>query len=264
MRYLLSCIFLWLSSLPIAAIAAGDSLHVIILGDSNTWLGGDGCDKPQGWNKWFRDAFQPASCRSFARSGATWTNTPETRRNTQENIGVLGNDNVIYNQICRLEEAISNGNQPEPQIILILAGTNDAWFLKARPKALSATTEEAFSTDCQIFMKQAAHEVVTLAESVRYGCEMLMGLCPEAQIVLLTPFQSVQAGNTIFKVSDLIADCGQRMGLNVIRLDRQSGIYAAQEKKQQHLTTDGTHTSEQGAKRVGIFVARQLTTLLYY
>ena len=113
-------------------------------------------------------------------------------------------------------------------------------------------------------MKQAAHEVETLAESVRYGCEMLMGLCPEAQIVLLTPFQSVQAGNTIFKVSDLIADCGQRMGLNVIRLDRQSGIYAAQEKKQHHLTTDGTHTSEQGAKRVGIFVARQLTTLLYY
>ena len=111
MRYLLSCIFLWLSSLPIAAIAAGDSLHVVILGDSNTWLGGDGCDKAQGWNKWFRDAFQPATCRSYARSGATWTNTPETRRNTQENIGVLGNDNVIYNQICRLEEAINNGSQ---------------------------------------------------------------------------------------------------------------------------------------------------------
>jgi lysophospholipase L1-like esterase len=91
-----------------------------------------------------------------------------------------------------------------------------------------------------------------------------MALCPKAQIVLLTPFQSVQAGNTIFKVSDLIAECGHRMGLNVIRLDRQSGIYAAQEKNRHHLTTDGTHTSEQGAKRVGTFVARQLATLLQY
>lgn len=264
MRYLLSCIFLWLSSLPIAAIAAGDSLHVVILGDSNTWLGGDGCDKPQGWNKWFRDAFQPASCRSFARSGATWTNTPQTRRNTQENIGVLGNDNVIYNQICRLEEAINNGSQPRPQLILILAGTNDAWFQKARPKALSMTTDEAFSSNSQAFRKLTVCEIVTLAESVRYGCELLMTLCPKAQIVLLTPFQSVQAGNTIFKVSDLIAQCGHRMGLNVIRLDHQSGIYAAQEKNRHHLTTDGTHTSEQGAKRVGTFVARQLATLLQY
>lgn len=264
MRYLLSCIFLWLSSLPIAAIAAGDSLHVVILGDSNTWLGGDGCDKPQGWNKWFRDAFQPASCRSFARSGATWTNTPQTRRNTQENIGVLGNDNVIYNQICRLEEALDKGSQPKPQLILILAGTNDAWFLKSRPKALSMTAEGAFAADCQRFMKHAASEIVTLAESVRYGCELLTALCPEAQIVLLTPFQSVQAGDRIFKVSDLIADSGHRMGLSVIRLDQQSGIHAAREKNKHYLTTDGTHTSEEGARRAGTFIARQLSTLLQY
>ena len=130
MRYLLPFI---LTMLPILPTTAGMPLHVVILGDSNTWLGGDDCNKPQGWNKWFCDAFQPASCRSYARSGATWTNTPQTRRNTQENIGILGNDNVIYNQICRLEEAIFNGSQPTPQLILILAGTNDAWFLKSRP-----------------------------------------------------------------------------------------------------------------------------------
>ena len=119
------------------------------------------------------------------------------------------------------------------------------------------TTDEAFSSDSQDFGKRTICEVVTLAESVRYGCELLMALCPKTQIVLLTPFQSVQAGNTIFKVSDLIAQCGHRMGLNVIR-------HAEQEKNRHHLTTDGTHTSEQGAKRVGTFVARQLATLLQY
>lgn len=261
MRYLLPFI---LTMLPILPTTAGMPLHVVILGDSNTWLGGDDCNKPQGWNKWFCDAFQPASCRSYARSGATWTNTPQTRRNTQENIGILGNDNVIYNQICRLEEAIFNGSQPTPQLILILAGTNDAWFLKSRPKALSMTADMAFTADRQRFSKRAANEIVTLAESVRYGCELLMNICPDAQIILLTPFQSVQTGNTIFKVSNLIADCGQRMGLSVIRLDRQSGIYAAREKNKHYLTTDGTHTSELGARRVGSLIARQVNTLLQY
>ena len=261
MRYWLSFFLFVLTVLP---STAGEPVHVVILGDSNTWLGGDDCDKPRGWNKWFRDAFQPASCRSYARSGATWTNTPQTQRNTQENIGILGNDNVIYNQICRLEEALNKGGQPKPQLILILAGTNDAWFLKSRPKALSMTADAAFAADCQSFMKHTVSEIVTLAESVRYGCELLTDICPEAQIVLLTPFQSVQAGDTIFKVSDLIADSGHRMGLSVIRLDQQGGIHAAREKHKHHLTTDGTHTSEEGARRVGTFVARQLSTLLLY
>ena len=110
-------------------------LHVVMLGDSNTWIGGDDCDKPLGWNKWFKDALQPTTCKSYARSGATWTNTPQTHRDTKENIEILGNNNVIYNQICRLQEAVEGGDQAIPQLILIMAGTNDAWFQKQRPKA---------------------------------------------------------------------------------------------------------------------------------
>ena len=59
------------------SLYANDSTHVAILGDSNTWLGGDQCDQPRGWNKWFKDYFAPASCRSYARSGATLTNTAD-------------------------------------------------------------------------------------------------------------------------------------------------------------------------------------------
>ena len=83
------------------------TLHVVLLGDSNTWIGGDDCDKERGWNTWFKQLFQPASCKSYARSGATWTNTKVTKRNPKENIGNLGNDNVIYNQVVRLIDAAS-------------------------------------------------------------------------------------------------------------------------------------------------------------
>ena len=96
-------------------------LHVVILGDSNTWIGGDDCDKPKGWNKWFVDEFRPLSCKSYARSGATWTNTSTTRENVVEDIAVLGNDNVIYNQIARLKRACDEGRQQTPDLIIIAA-----------------------------------------------------------------------------------------------------------------------------------------------
>ena len=142
---------------------AQQPLDVIIFGDSNTWYGGDNCDKPRGWNKWFKDAFQPATIKSYARSGATWTNTTTTKRNTQENTARLGNDNVIYNQICRLEEAIDSGVQPQPQLILIMAGTNDAWFQKDRPGVFSVTAEEAFAIDD--IKDRPVSEITSLTES---------------------------------------------------------------------------------------------------
>ena len=78
-------LFLLLTLVVTPEMMAQQPLDVIIFGDSNTWYGGDNCDKPRGWNKWFKDAFQPATIKSYARSGATWTNTTTTKRNTQEN-----------------------------------------------------------------------------------------------------------------------------------------------------------------------------------
>lgn len=238
-------------------------LHVVMLGDSNTWIGGDDCDKPQGWNKWFKDALQPTTCKSYARSGATWTNTPQTHRDTKENIEVLGYNNVIYNQICRLQEAVEGGIQDSPQLILIMAGTNDAWFVKARPKALSMCGCEAFCKDSLTMTDRPINEILTLAESVRYSCELLKAAYPEAQIVLLTPLQSVAAGTeNITKAGDIIECCAHQMNLSVIRLDKDGFIDAAKEKVKHHLTTDGTHTSELGARQIGSFIAQQVTALL--
>lgn len=254
---LILTVFSWLPT------DAEEHLHVVILGDSNTWIGGDDCNQPQGWNKWFNDVFQPASCKSYARSGATWTNTSETRRNTQENIEILGDDNVIYNQICRLQEAIDSGVQPRPQLILIMAGTNDAWFQKARPLVFAKTANEAFATDTDTLMARPVCQIQTLAESVRYGCERLKATWPEARIILLTPLQSVAAGPAnITKAGDFIEACGQLLGISVIRLDKNGGIDATQEKRQHRLTTDGTHTSELGARQIGRFLAKEITVLL--
>lgn len=251
-----------LSLMVALTTVAQKPLHVVMLGDSNTWIGGDDCDKPLGWNKWFKDALQPTTCKSYARSGATWTNTPQTHRDTKENIEILGNNNVIYNQICRLQEAVEGGAQTIPQLILIMAGTNDAWFQKQRPKALAMCACQAFNTDKGTMTDRPVNDVLTLAESVRYGCELLRAAFPEAQIVLLTPLQSVAAGTeNITMAGDIIECCARQLNINVIRLDKDGFIDAAKEKMKHHLTTDGTHTSELGARQIGSFVAQQISAL---
>lgn len=222
--------------------------HVAILGDSNSWIGGDDCTKPQGWNKWFVDYFKPASCRSYARSGATWTNTPNTRCNIQENIKTLGDDNVIYNQVVRLDDAVGRGRQPSPQLIIIMAGTNDSWFLDKRPHALEKTARQVFASK-EPTGSQHPSEMLTLAESIRYNCELLHRCFPHAKIVLVAPLQSVQAARHLSAVNQIIEDCAREMHLGVIRLDRLSGISSKTESRTKRYTIDGTHTSVEGAKR---------------
>lgn len=240
-------------------------LNVVILGDSNAWIGGDNCDQPNGWNKWFNDRFAPATCKSYARSGATWTNTSTTQRNISQNIAVLGNDNVVYNQIERLKTAADNGQQPTPHLILIAAGTNDAWFADKRPGIFSQTAEQAFSLTDRFSTHQSVGQVVSLAASVRYGCELLMQYFPDCQIILLTPPQTTATSTErIAQVSDIIEACGHRMSIAVIRLDREACIYDIRERQDKHFTTDGTHSSPQGARRNGYYIANRVSSMLQF
>ena len=43
----------------VVPLRGNGNINVVILGDSNTSIGGDACDNPRGWNKWFKDKFAP-------------------------------------------------------------------------------------------------------------------------------------------------------------------------------------------------------------
>ena len=95
--------------LPIRMYAESlDSLHIAVLGDSNTWLGGDDCSQPRGWTTAFVRALHPASCRSYARSGATWTHTSATSCRPKAYTERLADDNVIFNQMVRMADTCGN------------------------------------------------------------------------------------------------------------------------------------------------------------
>ena len=244
--------------MPLGCMQAQRPLHVVMLGDSNTFIGGDSCNQTRGWNKWFCDAVQPTTCRSYARSGATWTNTPQTVRNTEENIEVLGDNNVIYNQVCRLQEAVAAGEQAQPTLIIIMAGTNDAWFAAKRPLAYTQKGIEAFVTG-DTFTSRPASEVLTLAESVRYSCELLRQSFPDARLVLITPMQATKVTvGAIRRTGDIIEQCALQLGAEVIRLDREGCVKRYEELKRRRYTVDGVHTNEAGARMIGEFVARYI------
>lgn len=255
---------LTLLMLTIARLNATQSnLHFVILGDSNTSIGGDLCNEPLGWTRWFVERMQPASCRSYARSGATWTNTSTTKRNTKENIGRLGNDNVIFNQVCRLFEATDEGTQPQPDVILIAAGTNDAWFQAQRPHVFDLSATQAFQPSINNVLQRKPNTLLSLAESVRYSCELLMQRFPQARLILLTPMQTTQARfEDTERVGTIIEQCAHRMSIPVIRQDYLCGVYNLREASSPLRTYDGTHTCAEGAKRNGYFLARQIEALL--
>lgn len=248
--------------LAVAFQAMAGGLNVVIFGDSNSWLGGDGCNKEKGWTKWFVDDFAPASCRSYARSGATWTHTANTCENLEENIEVLGDNNVVYNQIKRAQRDVKMGGLPNPDLVIIAAGTNDVWFAKKRPQALTSDALEAMSLD--LSSQGDINRLTSLTRVVDHDVTMLRESFPRATIVLLTPMQSIRFKNEdVSRAGDLIElAASHRKGVYVIRLDKESAVKRATELKKKRYTTDGVHTSVAGARSNGQLVSSKVKQIL--
>lgn len=244
---------------------SNDGLNIVVLGDSNTSLGGDSCNCQKGWTYWFSKSLNPKSCTSYARSGATWTNTANTIYNTEEYTEVLSDNNVIYNQVNRLKESVKNNKQFVPDIIIISAGTNDAWFHKSRPHVLDKSADELFAINTNRSLYKKPSEVLSLAESVKMCCEILKSIFPHTQIILITPQQTTKV-NTSFinKIGDIIEQTAQYMSIGVIRLDYNGCVSRQVEKYSYTYTTDGTHTNIAGAKKNGYYIAKQVINISHY
>lgn len=253
-------LLLW-SVMP--SMAANPQLHVVALGDSNTWIGGDSCNLDRGWTKWFALNFQPASIRSYARSGATWTHTPATCRDVIGYSERLADNNVVFNQVQRLLLDVRQARCPRPDIIFIAAGTNDVWFRSQRPQVFEQSSEDVFAMPLHDVLSMQMGQITTLPLAVRYNCAVLRKHFPHVHIVLLTPLQTIQADlSEILHAGNLIADCAHRMNCSVIRQDKEGGVQSSREMKSRRYTTDGTHLNVAGARRMGQWIAHCLRARL--
>ena len=228
--------------------------HVVFLGDSNLWTGGKDNSDPHSWSYWLCKELSIKNSRNYARSGATWSHTRNTKPDVLSYEEKLSDNNVVFNQVLRLIKDARELRCPKPDYIFIMAGTNDAWFQNKRPQLFAESVQNVFNQK-----NKKHHQALSLARTIKLDCELLKKNFPECKIILVTPMFTTQAStNLISKVSDVITSCGKFLNANVIRLDTTDLINPIQEKDKRTYTLDGTHTNPAGAERVGIYIAKKL------
>lgn len=248
-------------SAAVAALSCGgkersdEGSVVAFLGDSNLWIGGDDCSDSTAWTYRMLREIGAAKARSFARSGATITNTRLTPADTTHYTELLNDTNTFYNQALRLNGAIASGYFPRPSLIIIYGGSNDAWFASRRPELWDGDSD----SDPEVTATTMPADATTLSRSLRLVAALLNVSNPEAEIVVVgPPFMTKTSRKTISAVTDIMEAEASRMGLRMVRLDNDSLINPDKEKIRFSLTRDGVHTNPDGARRLGSYVARQI------
>lgn len=221
--------------------------RVAILGDSMTWIGGDSCQNERGWTHHFVEMTHPGAVDIYARSGATWTNTLKTRPDTKAYSEILDDQNVVYNQALRLIEAATTDTTKKPDIILIYAGANDAWFTKRRPGMFDNTPVASTALSAAKLpeaSRHASHRETSLVGSMEIVFGMLAERFPDARIVIMTPVEMTKVPvASITRVADIIDETARKAGYDVLRADRDVEIRRAIELKKLTNTSDGAHTT---------------------
>lgn len=243
MNNLFRIVAILLLLLPFQVTKAEDGyLNVALLGDSMTWIGGDNFEKPHGWTHYITDL--PLNLRTYARSGATWTNTRQTKADTKAYSELLDPQNVIYNQALRL---IDDRNF-QPDVIIIYAGTNDAWFSAKRPGIFDNFTPP----DGKPAPAFKPSDFTSLEGSIWLVNSLLRENFPEARLYLVTPTKSGKISDeSISRVSEIIETAGAETGASVVRGDALFGFSHKDEvAKPFRFTYDGVHTNEKGARRI--------------
>lgn len=229
--------------------------RIALLGDSMTWIGGDSCQNDTGWSHVLKESGIASAIDVYARSGATWTNTVSTHRNPNHYMELLHDDNVVYNQAVRLIER-ADTSDASPDLIILFAGANDAWFAAKRPGLFDNNDKVAAyssSTD--------PASVTSLEGSIRLVSDILQSRFPDATLLFVTPLQmSKTDAATIFKVSDIIEETASERGCLTLRADRDTGITHEQEAASPKFTSDGVHTNPEGARIVGDYITNFILT----
>lgn len=236
----------------------------VIMGDSITWYGHDDLSGTEGWTHYFKDWFNFKSIKSYARSGATWSCTANTEYDIEQNTGSTTDNNVGYNQMNRLLDAISKGTQETPDYIIVALGTNDAWHrYSASSNGGTDAVAELFNNTTDYEQDIEINTCLTTAKAIRYFSDMVTNNLPDTQVILLTPLQSSSISyNNVITIGDIIEECAKYCSYPVIRQDKECGVYRIQEARGYVNTKDGTHLSATGAKKVGNFLAQRIKTIL--
>lgn len=233
-------------------------LNFAILGDSMTWIGGDSCQNDTGWTHYLKKSGIAKEIDIYARSGATWTNTNTTKQDTTFYSELLHDDNVIYNQAVKLKQRFEDGHVKCPDVIVLFAGANDAWFANRRPGIFNIQDSIAANHS------SVPSEATSLQKSVALVCDILKETFPEdTLIMMISPIEMSKATPDITeKVSEIIENTAKSRDILTLRADKTIDIRHDIESITPTFTYDGVHTNARGADEIAQAFICNLLTLL--
>lgn len=225
-------------------------LSIMYLGDSITAI--------PTYPIYVNNILKPKTSINIAVGGASLTDKVENQEYDGNPISGE-NNNVAGNQV----QKVINNNYDAPDIIIFAFGTND------RVISDNDTNFENQFTNEDVFIPLSSVDRTTFGGAIRYCMETLHNKYPNTQIFIMTPIQSAEQKSSegmgwyyskLKPKADLIKNIGNRMSIPVIDCFNESRIYGGYEIKDSNgeCLSDGLHPNEQGAIRMGKFVANEI------
>ena len=247
----------YLAEHPVSGIVnALSNMNIVVLGDSISDIeaGNEGHGM---WIDKFKKLANPKSFTDYAVTGATWSFKSDSTEVSERSQMLSGGNNCIYNQFNRLKANVDAGSIEKPDIIFILAGSNDAFqnLSVGTPKDVF-DVDTAQSTDITTLTNMSA--------SIRFVCDTIYKTYPTTRVVLMTPVSfggHASEFGRLITVRDTIKECADY--LNVYCIDgAKSGItFHREHLDRQYLISDMAHLTKLGGDMVGKFIYDELSIL---
>lgn len=228
------------------------------LQDKNIVFFGDSITDNETFNSYFPASFglyaSPKTIKYYSRGGAQITNVAEVTTDDDGNITDYGN--TIYNQYVTMKADVESGAIKTPDIILVMAGTNDAKNLVNYGDKDVVFTGTAQSEDITT--------LTTLRDSIRLICDSVYTDFPNSNIIFITPIPYAQGKDKYelgMRVRDVIIECMEIIGLPYIDASTKCGISFYREQIQKKYTTDLIHLTKDGANLVAKFIYDELVSM---
>jgi lysophospholipase L1-like esterase len=220
---------------------------IVFMGDSIT-------ANTDGWTKNLLQKIKFSSFLNLAVSGAAWRHTAGT---TYDITGAGGGvNNVIYNQVNKLIDRVTNLVTQKPDIVCILCGVNDG-------DVNMGNISTAFTQNYPI-TGNAPGTILDTITAIRYNCELLLSTYPDLQIILTTPIQRGITDNAaLFTISQGIKEAGERLSVTVIDCCSEVGIYGEREAISPYYLSDTLHPNAKGDEKLAGFMATKLISIIH-
>ena len=218
--------------------------NIVLFGDSVTDVNVNGK-----WVKEIQKVMKFKSLTDYARGYCQWCFNADTVYDIASTGNTGDASNVIWNQYNRLVADVVNEVIDVPDAIFIFAGVNDAIYNKTIGTVADAM-EIADIRSAQV------GTLTNVCASIRRVIEDIYATFPYTKIFVCTPLQNGSSTyeTRLHNIVPCIHELCANYAIDVVDLNKNSGITHYVEKDSHVFLADGTHPTDAGGKHIANYI----------